>query len=86
MRKYDTQICLVSGASVPNVTPVMDERSRPEKIILCATNAMRENALLLQTYFERKSIESVIFALGDAYDFKELKERFLELASTFDAP
>jgi hypothetical protein len=86
MKKYDTQICLVSGQSVPNVTPIMDESVRPEKIILCATNAMRASACGLQAYFKRKSIESEILELGDAYDFKELKERFLELASTFDAP
>ena len=86
MKKYDTQICLVSGQSVPNVTPVMDEALRPGKIILCATNAMRSNAVVLQDFFSRKSIETEIFELGDAYDFKELKERFLELASTFEDP
>ena len=86
MKRYNTQICLVSGQSVPNVTPVMDERVRPDKIILCATNAMRENARVLQGFFNTKSIESEIVELGDAYDFKELKERFLELASTFDEP
>jgi hypothetical protein len=44
---------------------------------------MRENAIILQKYFNRKSIDCEIFELGDAYDFKELKERFLELASRF---
>lgn len=86
MRKYKTQICLVSGQSVPNVTPVMDERVRPETIILCATNAMRENSRVLQEFFNRKSVATEIVELGDAYDFHELKERFLELASSFDDP
>ncbi|NOY74827.1 MAG: DUF1887 family protein [Kiritimatiellaeota bacterium] len=84
MKRHDTQICLVSGQSVPNVTPAMDERLRPGKIVLCATNAMRKNATILQAFFSRKSVETEIFELGDAYDFKELKERFLVLASSFE--
>ncbi len=85
MNKYKTQICLVSGQSIPNITPILDENIRPEKVILCATNAMINNAELLKTFLNLKKIETEIYKLGDAYEFAELKEKFLEIASEIPA-
>lgn len=80
MKKYKIQIIIVSGQMIPNVTPVLDEAIRPEKVILCASNAMRERAETLAAFFRSKQIEAEIFSLGSAYAFAELQERFLELA------
>jgi len=82
MKKYKTHICLVSAQSVPNITPILDEMIRPEKVILCTSNAMQKNAKILKDFLESKHIDVEIYKLGDAYDFQELKEKFLELAST----
>ena len=84
MRKFTTQIILISGQMIPNVTPVMDKVIRPEKIILCASNAMQKRACVLEKFFERKKFGTEIFSLGDAYDLTELKNRFLELAIRFE--
>ncbi|QBG48943.1 DUF1887 family protein [Verrucomicrobia bacterium S94] len=80
MQKYRTQIIIVSGQMIPNVTPVMDDAICPEKVIICASNAMRERARILKTFFTAKQIEAEIFELGDAYAFEELQNRFMELA------
>lgn len=80
MKKYKTQICLVSGQSIPNITPVLDGTIRPGKVILCTSNAMQGNAETLKVFLISKQIDTEIYKLGDAYDFKELKEKFLALA------
>ncbi|MEI6890585.1 MAG: DUF1887 family CARF protein [Pontiella sp.] len=84
MQKYDIQILIVSGQMIPNVTPVLDEAIRPKKVILCASNKMQASAGVLATFFKEKQIETEHFSLGDAYDFSELQERFLELASQYE--
>jgi hypothetical protein len=84
MKKFNTHIIMVSGQMVPNVTPVLDEAIRPEKVILCASNRMREQASALAAFFKTKKIESEVFPMGSAYDFAELQERFLELATRFE--
>jgi hypothetical protein len=81
MRKYKQQIIMVSGQMIPNVTPVLDAAVRPEKVILCSSNAMQQRAESLACYFTKKGIEAEVYPLGSAYDFAELQERFLELAA-----
>ena len=80
MKKYKTHIAIVSDQVIPNVTPVLDETIRPEKVILCASNRMKGRADTLAAFFKSKQIETELFSLGDAYDFAELQERFMELA------
>lgn len=85
MQKYQTQVLIVSNQMIPNVTPVLDEEIRPEKVILCASNKMKARADLLRDFFVDKKIAAEIFSLGDAYDFFELQERFLGLATRLES-
>lgn len=81
MKKYETQVIIVSNQAVPNTTPVLDESVRPEKIILCASDRMLERETpVLENFFQSKNIRTEIYHLGDAYEFQELQERFLNLA------
>ena len=84
MKKYQTHIVMVSGQMIPNVTPVLDEDIRPEKVILCTSDKMKEKAEILAGFFKGKKIDTEIFLLGYAYDFSELQDRFLELAMRFE--
>ncbi len=83
MQQFETQLIIVSGQMIPNVTPVLDEAIRPGKVILCASNTMQKKAEAMATFFNKKNVETEIFSLGYAYNFVELQERFLELASGF---
>lgn len=79
MKRYRIQILLVSGQMVPNVTPVMDPAIAPEKVILCTSSNMEKHAKLLVDFFRKRKIQSEIFRIGDALDFKTLKDNFLNL-------
>ena len=80
MRSFTTQVVIVSDQATPNVLAVMDESIRPKEVILCATDQMRGKAEVLQAYFKRNQIAAWIFDLGNAYDFAQLQDKFLELA------
>ena len=79
MKRYKLQIQLVSGQMVPNVTPVMDPAISPEKVILCTSSNMEKHAKFLERFLKKRKIESEIFKIGDALDFKSLKDKFLNL-------
>lgn len=84
MKRFDTHIILVSDQMTPNAIPVMDEAIRPQKVILCVTDAMKKKAEFLIDFFKQKNIDNETFELGTAYDFATLKDRFLDLAIALD--
>ena len=84
MRKFKTQICLISQQSTPNITPLLDEAIAPDNVILCITDQMIEKGDVLKAFIESKRITCRIYNLDFAYDFKEIKEKFLELAAVCD--
>ena len=81
MKKYERHICFVSKHNMPNVTPVLDDKLRPDSIVLCTVDGMMKNALRLRDFFNSKGIDATIFPVGDAYDYVQLKNAFLEIAA-----
>jgi len=86
MKKIKTHIVLLSDQVLPNVLPALDAAISPANIVLCESDAMCHKGIgqRLKDLFESKSIECETFALGGAYDFNALEERFLELAARYD--
>ncbi len=86
MRNIKTHIVLLSDQVLPNVLPALDANIRPERIVLCESDAMQKKGIgqRLMTFFSSKNMEVETLPMGGAYDFKELEERFLELAARFD--
>ncbi len=84
MKRFGTHIIMVSGQPTPNVLPVMDKTIRPDEVILCTTDDMREKAAILERYFTNRQIRSRRFELGSAYDYSTLQSKFLDLAVELD--
>jgi hypothetical protein len=85
MQRFQTHVVLISDQMIPNATPVMDNAIRPENVILCVTDKMKEKTAFLRKFFEGKGIKCETFELGNTYQFDELKDRFLNLAVNLDA-
>ena len=85
MKKFKTQLILVSEQMTPNVTPVMDPDIRPDKVILCASQKMTLQAQNLVRYFQSKHIQTEIYSLGNAFEFNDLQNKFLDLAGMLEA-
>ena len=81
MKPFYTHIIIASGQMMPNITPILDESIRPKKVIICTSNAMKGKADLFVKFLKQRQVETEIFELGNAYDFPELQDRFLELAT-----
>jgi hypothetical protein len=46
-----TQLILVSTQPVPNLTPILDEQLRPQKVVMLVSADMQERSLSLENIF-----------------------------------
>lgn len=84
MEKRKIQVIMVSGQMIPNVLPAVDRQYKPEKVILCTSSKMTHHAEILKKYFAARQIKTECFDVGDALDYHNLQERFLELRMNLD--
>lgn len=84
--EFDTQVCLVSDQAVPNLTPVLDKRYRPRRVVLVVSEARMENkARWLGQVYQHHGIEAAEFRLRDVKDFGAMQEDFTSLAKRWPA-
>jgi hypothetical protein len=80
MERFDTHLCLVSDQAVPNLLPVLDEHSRPRRVVLAASREMQLKADWLQRVIKGRCPGTTveILDLQDAYDYDALTGCFID--------
>ena len=86
MKKFDIHIVLLSDQVLPNVLPVLDTAIKPKKVILCESDAMtgRGVGTNLEKFYKGKGLETEIIPLGTAYDYAQMQEVFLGIATDLE--
>jgi hypothetical protein len=79
-RPYHSQLCLVSAQATPNLLPVLDNRWRPQRVILGTTPEMRDASKALASVLLRNCPGLTVETLGleDAYDYTALWTQFCD--------
>ena len=72
-----THLCLVSDQPVPNLLPVLQPETRPDKVVLAVSERMREKAEWLAGEIKKRQIAVEHLPLVDAYQLTKLQETFL---------
>lgn len=75
----DTHLCLVSGQATPNLTPALDPRTRPARVVLLVSPDMGRRAVWLGGVLRARGIRVEEWAVEDAWDIEHLEVRILEL-------
>lgn len=86
MKKYQIHVCFVFEKFLSNVLAALDDEIKPEKVVLCTPNRFINELDSAVSFFERKGLGVEVVELGDPYDLKSLKQKFLNLAAEFDKP
>lgn len=80
----DYHVYLVSYQATPNVTPALDQKTRPAAVILAVTPTMQLQAERLKTILQRNTdVEIHAFELQSAWDITYLQERFEALINHY---
>ena len=82
MADVNIHVCLVSGQPTPNVTPVLDERVRPRKVVLLVSKDMEERAKWLNDVLSsHKVIVQERFLNSNPWDVEQLREELLSIVT-----
>ncbi len=87
MQRFDTHLCLVSAQATPNLLPLLDDRWRPQRVVLACSAKMQRAAASLTTVVKSKGqgIAVELFELPDAYEYAALSEVFLQFLAEHEA-
>lgn len=81
-----THFCLVSDQPIPNLLPLLQPETRPDRVVMAVSERMREKAAWLKREIEKRNIAVEELPLPDAYDIPGLQECFMNwLAAHEDA-
>lgn len=72
-----THLCLVSDQPIPNLLPVLQPGTHPEKVVLAVSERMREKAGWLEDEIKARQIVVERLDLPDAYALPTLQDTFL---------
>ncbi len=77
--KKTIQVVLVSRQAIPNISPTLDKRIKPDKIILVVTQDMLNVAKQLEQIYHPNGIKTERWQLVDAWDIKHIQNRMSKL-------
>jgi hypothetical protein len=76
-------LILVSAQPIPNITPMLDEATRPQKIVMLVSSDMRERAKALENIFKPRGISVEQWPIADAWDAEHISDTVLDILSQY---
>lgn len=74
IEKFAIHVCMVSEQPTPNLTPVLDERFRPDKVVFLVTDDMRERAGWLAGVIKTYGVDVIERPIPDAWDVESVRD------------
>lgn len=78
-------LILVSAQPIPNITPMLDEAIKPQKVLMLVSPDMRERAKALETIFKPRGIGVEHYPIDDPWDATQISDTILNILSQTDA-
>ncbi|WP_305908195.1 DUF1887 family CARF protein [Methylomarinum sp. Ch1-1] len=82
--KYQTHLVLISAQSVPNITPILDERFRPDRVVMLVSPDMRARADDLERIYQPRGVKVQRWFVDDAWDVEHIRNRVMELLTEYE--
>lgn len=76
--KHRTHLILISAQSVPNLTPLLDENTKPQRVIMLVSPDMQQRADWLEDIISVKKIKIDRWMIANAYDIEHIQNQVLE--------
>ena len=78
-----THLILVSAQPIPNLTPILDEKLRPKKVIMLVSPDMQERSIALENIFKPKGISVERFLINDPWDAGHISDKVLDIITHY---
>lgn len=77
-------LVLISAQAVPNITPILDDRFRPDQVIMLVSKDMEHRAGHLEKIYKPRGIKVSRWQIDDAWDVEHVRNRVMELLSEYE--
>lgn len=79
--KPTAHLILVSAQPIPNLTPMLDDAIKPQKVLMLVSPDMRERAKALETIFKPRGIAVEQYPIDDPWDADKISDTILDILS-----
>lgn len=76
-----THLVLISSQPVPNFTPVLDDRFRPDRVIMLVSPDMQERSQALEAIYKPRGVKVERWPIQDPWDIEHIRNRVMDLLS-----
>jgi hypothetical protein len=78
-----THLILVSAQPIPNLTPILDDRLRPRKVVMLVSPDMQERSKALENIYKPRGIGVERILIDDPWDAGHISDQILELLTRY---
>ena len=82
--KAGIHLVLISDQAVPNLTPILDRRFKPEQVIMLVSEDKQKQAAQLEKIYRNKGIKVSQWSIENPWDIEYLKDRIMDLMIDFE--
>lgn len=81
--EISTHLILVSSQPIPNLTPVLDERYKPNKTVMLVSPDMQQRADALESIYKPRGIKVEQCRIDDPWDADKISDSILDLLDAY---
>jgi Card1-like endonuclease family protein len=82
--KTRIHLVLISAQAVPNITPILDERFRPQQVIMLVSDDMQERSTYLENIYKPRGVKVSRWRIDDPWDVEHIRNQVMELLAEYD--
>jgi len=72
-------LILISAQAVPNITPILDERIKPEQVIMLVSDDMVARSEYLEKVYKPRGVKVRRWQINDPWDVEHIRQRIEDL-------
>jgi hypothetical protein len=76
-------LILVSAQPIPNITPMLDETTKPKKVLMLVSSDMRERAKALENILKPRGISVEQWPISNPWDAEHISDTVLDILSQY---
>jgi len=74
-----THLILISAQAVPNITPILDDRFKPEQVVMLVSDDMLKRSEYLEKIYKPRGIKVSRWKIDEPWDIEHIRNRIEDL-------
>jgi len=75
----NTQLILISAQAIPNITPILYERFKPDQVVMLVSEDMLRRSEYIEKIYKPRGIKVLRWQINDPWDVEHIRQRIEDL-------